>query len=207
MEVFIKNRLVKIDKESIGILNSRKWYISDNGYVVWRGIDIDGKKKTIRLHRLIINAKDNEIVDHINRNKLDNRLSNLRICTNRENINNSDRVESAKGYYFDNSKKRWIIDSARLGIRSLHMESEQDCIEYIKELKSGGNPVRKNFIKRISTPSRKITDEQVKYIFNEYKKGRTKRSISKDINCHESTIGEIINGNTNYAERVLNGEK
>lgn len=50
--------------------------------------------KWIALHRYITNAKDNQVVDHINRLKNDNRRSNLRVCDSTSN--NRNRV--AKGY-------------------------------------------------------------------------------------------------------------
>lgn len=45
-------------------------------------------KKKLRLHRYIMNCPRNLVVDHINGNALDNRLENLRICTQRENTRN-----------------------------------------------------------------------------------------------------------------------
>lgn len=54
---------------------------------------LDGSRRRIRLHRLIWIAKFGLPaiglqVDHKNRNKSDNRLSNLRLVTNKENANN-----------------------------------------------------------------------------------------------------------------------
>ncbi len=92
------------DPEDEAVFQSRKWHISDTGYAVWRGID-GGVKKTIRLHRLIIGAKPGEIVDHRNRNKLDNRRSNLRICSQSDNAHN--RVTN--GYTWDKSKNKWMV--------------------------------------------------------------------------------------------------
>ncbi|RJE47755.1 hypothetical protein A7K50_03430 [Dehalobacter sp. MCB1] len=40
------------------------------------------------MHRALLGANSNEFVDHINRNRLDNRKSNLRIVTFQENMNN-----------------------------------------------------------------------------------------------------------------------
>lgn len=49
---------------------------------------IDGKAKRIHLHRFIMNCPDDMIVDHINGNGLDNRKSNLRVCTQKINAVN-----------------------------------------------------------------------------------------------------------------------
>lgn len=87
-----KEKIVKIDEESInkivGIKNC--WYISYHGYVLAK---IDDEK--FYMHAYLMNhyghglAQGALSVDHINRDKLDNRLSNLRITT--QSIQNSNR--------------------------------------------------------------------------------------------------------------------
>ena len=52
------------------------------------------------------NSKNNTI-DHINRNSLDNRLSNLRVFTAKEQILNRDYVINQKGYFFKKSRNNW----------------------------------------------------------------------------------------------------
>lgn len=197
MKITVKNRTVLIDKADMPVFNSRRWYISDTGYVVWRGVE-GGKKRTIRLHRLIIGSKDGEIVDHINRNKLDNRRHNLRVVSAGENIRNSDRFDQAKYYYFDKNKGRWTIDSKKHGVRGLYMDSEQDCVNYIAALDNGEAPIRV-FNRRPSLSARKITDEDIAYIFDEYNKGKIKRRIAEDLGYSESAVGRIINGRTTMA--------
>jgi hypothetical protein len=63
-------------------------------------ISNDGKKLTRKLHRLLAeafipNPNNYKEIDHINRNPLDNDLSNLRWCSHMQNCNN-------KGIYSNN---------------------------------------------------------------------------------------------------------
>ena len=55
--------------------------MNTHGYVVTNY----QKEKIISMHRFIMNPMEDMVVDHINGDKLDNRLENLRICKHREN--------------------------------------------------------------------------------------------------------------------------
>ena len=78
-----------IDLDDVDRVSSVKWYYDTSTGYVRR----DTTKQKIYLHRFIINVHNNftpdNYVDHINRNKLDNRKSNLRLCTNKENMQNT----------------------------------------------------------------------------------------------------------------------
>ena len=49
-------------------------------------------------HRLITSAPNGKVVDHINRNTLDNRRENLRLVTIQENLWNQKRPNNKTGY-------------------------------------------------------------------------------------------------------------
>lgn len=56
-------------------------------------------KTGIFMHRLILKPSKGMFIDHVNRNKLDNRRTNLRICTEQENsLNKASPCTSLTGY-------------------------------------------------------------------------------------------------------------
>ncbi len=83
----VAGRDVKLDAEDFynpEILNSTL-ILSKAGQVFVRN---KKTRKTIALARVVLKAKKGKIVDHINRDPLDNRRSNLRIVNHRQNMLN-----------------------------------------------------------------------------------------------------------------------
>lgn len=70
-----------IDADDYPIISKYKWVSDKNGYA-------KSANTSIYLHRLLLNAKIGQQVDHINLNILDNRKENLRICNNSLNSSN-----------------------------------------------------------------------------------------------------------------------
>jgi hypothetical protein len=107
-----------VDDEDYEWLNQWKWYAHKVGkikkkyYAVRKSHDKvkenDGRK-LIGMHRIIMNPPKNRVVDHINHNSLDNRRSNLRIVTNRQNMQNLENKGSSKypGVSWYSPKNKW----------------------------------------------------------------------------------------------------
>lgn len=80
-----QGRYAIIDVADYDLVSPHKWYYGD-GYAMCHSLHSHNK---IRLmHRLIMNAESNREIDHINRNTLDNRRSNLRFATRQQNCAN-----------------------------------------------------------------------------------------------------------------------
>lgn len=102
--IFHFTKKEKILKKSIAI---------DGYYVV--NLSKDFKNKTFKIHQLVaitfLNHKPcgfKIVVDHINNNKLDNRLENLQLISNRENSSKEARGKSKyTGVCWDKSKNKW----------------------------------------------------------------------------------------------------
>jgi len=90
--------------------------IDHHGYNIV-SLSKDRAKRKIPVHRLVAhefipNESDKPFVDHIDTNKLNNCVTNLRWATNRENqgnsIKQSDRSSIYKGVYYDRSRRKWM---------------------------------------------------------------------------------------------------
>lgn len=89
-----------VDDEDFEHFSTFKWYArkSSHTYYACRSSTY-GTRKSIMMHRVIMQAKPGQIVDHINQNGLDNRRANLRFVTHAENILNSKHTKGSTGYY------------------------------------------------------------------------------------------------------------
>lgn len=77
---------------------------------------VEGKskilKRRVKLHHLIIGTKESFVIDHINRNPLDNRRVNLRFVTAQQNKFNSGPQEGRryKGVYREPGLRGYFVD-------------------------------------------------------------------------------------------------
>lgn len=84
------------------------WYENDQGYIL-----TSINQKHIRFHRFILDSNKNITIDHINRNRADNRKENLRNCSQQENMRNqsirSDNKSGCIGVSTDKCKRKWRV--------------------------------------------------------------------------------------------------
>lgn len=84
MEIQVQGQTVLIDKADYHLIKGITWYINkQTGYVF-----ADLGRRTVYMHRLIMNAGEGQMIDHKNGNRTDNRRSNLRFCTPAQNLCN-----------------------------------------------------------------------------------------------------------------------
>ncbi len=93
-----------VDDEDYELVSEHKWYgtvPTNRGVVYAFGHQYLGyyNYKFVRMHRLILGLTDpKQQVDHINKNTLDNRRENLRICSNSQNSCNRDVKNGISGF-------------------------------------------------------------------------------------------------------------
>ncbi len=80
---------VKVDDADYDWLRGFNWTVTPKGYAQTKGRDSKGRKMNVPMHRLIMDAPDGMVVDHINWDTIDNRKCNLRVCTPGDNMKNA----------------------------------------------------------------------------------------------------------------------
>ena len=100
-------------------------------------------KKHYLLHRVCYYAHNPEwniydtswdnLIDHIDRNKLNTNISNLRVVTNAQNMENI----NAKGYWYNKKIKRWVAYLKKDGkVYRKHCKTEKEAVEAREKLKA-----------------------------------------------------------------------
>lgn len=108
-----QGKIALIDDEDFEIVNRYKWYANKHRSTFYARTNVRvGYKKriNIKMHRLILNLTDqNIIIDHVDGNGCNNQKDNLRICTNSQNQANRPKrkysIALYKGISQSNSKK------------------------------------------------------------------------------------------------------
>lgn len=114
MEYRLKNgSTILIDEADLHVATSMNWK-DYNGYV-FCDKQVDGVRTRYYLHRVIMDAPVDKVVDHINGNAMDNRRSNLRICSQEDNARNRAKSTAASKSIYKGVKPRRGKFEANIG--------------------------------------------------------------------------------------------
>ena len=102
---------VQVDPEDYHqYVSGHRFRLSSSGYVEY-STRKDGMHHKM-LHRIIMGDPPGQFIDHINRDKLDNRRENLRTATKSQNNSNtgvrSDNTSGFKGVNWDKRRNKWV---------------------------------------------------------------------------------------------------
>lgn len=104
-----KGKETIVDDADYPRLSLFKWHMGNNGYACRKWI---GPGYETYLHRFLIDAPRGREVDHINGNKLDNRKSNLRLCSTSQNHGNMRKsivnTSGYKGVIWRRRERKWL---------------------------------------------------------------------------------------------------
>ncbi len=127
-----KGKFALVDEADFLLLSKYKWHLQSAGYAARRS-----GRGLLLMHTSILGAKDGFVIDHKNRNCLDNRSRNLRYLKNWENLHNSglqkNNTSGVKGLCYSkdgNRKKRWFsyIEIQGKRIYSPRFEKREDAV-------------------------------------------------------------------------------
>jgi hypothetical protein len=124
----------------------------DGGGYLNCNLSIKGKQKTFHTHKLVAMAflkhkpcGHNLVIDHINHDRQDNNVENLRITTNRGNCSNRKDKGSSQyvGVTWSNKSKKWTSHIningklKYLGLFTNELEASNAYQEKLKEVSNG----------------------------------------------------------------------
>jgi len=112
-----QNARAIVDPEDVELLEEYRWQLMAKNQL--RYARRNEGKKTIYMHREIMNAPEGMQIDHINGNGLDNRKVNLRLCNNSQNQQNA-------------RKKRVVLHILKV-LTSMENNGEQESVSTVNK--------------------------------------------------------------------------
>jgi len=114
---------VLLDLEDWDKIKEYRWNVIKNHntdiFYATTNIKIGGKWKMVQMHRFIMNAPKGKIIDHFDKNSLNNQKKNLRICTYIENNRNArlrkDNKTGYRGVHYCKKSKKYKAQLSLIG--------------------------------------------------------------------------------------------
>jgi len=105
-----QGKFAVVSVEDYERLSQYNWCISRSGRRLYACRNENGRH--IAMHRFLMNPPKGMVVDHIDGDGLNNRRSNLRVCTQQQNLWNTrptGKSSKYKGVSRDKQKKKWVV--------------------------------------------------------------------------------------------------
>lgn len=108
-----KNEYAMVDDDDYARVSAVNWYITGHGYAYSEKVLSGKTSKILMTHFIMGKPEKGFVVDHINRNRLDNRKDNLRFCTlAQNNMNRKMQKNNTSGYtgvFWHKPAKKWQV--------------------------------------------------------------------------------------------------
>jgi aspartate/methionine/tyrosine aminotransferase len=120
----LRGGVALVSSEDFGWASQETWRVGGNGYIV--------NSHHEHLHRLVLRAFPDVVVDHVNGDRMDNRRANLRVCSNQDNIRNQKKTRGSsrfKGVSWSVQNKKWYayIKVSGKSMSLGHFDVEEDA--------------------------------------------------------------------------------
>lgn len=158
----------------------------------------NSKRETYRIHRIIMDPPAEMVVDHINRNSLDNRKSNLRIISYSDNHQNlgtrKDNNSGERGVSWHSRLNKWIariqIDGKRVSLGAF--DNKNEAVSAVRKYRSKFMP--------FSQDGLNPTKEDLKLNAHPYGNDKSSgiRNVSWNKNNRKWTVYKRVDGKPKY---------
>lgn len=143
-----------VDDEDYGRVSKYTWYIDGT-----KRLRARIRYRLVLLHRYILNVPFGMSVDHIDANPLNNCKSNLRICTQSQNLMNQrpqvGKTSKYKGVHWYKTRNQWVsktmINKRNIFIGYFEKEEEAALAYNAKAIELFGDYARLNVIEDETT--------------------------------------------------------
>lgn len=128
----IRKGIALVSPEDYDKVSQYSWHQNNYGYVM---ACIDKKNKS--LHRFVMNAEEDDLIDHKNNNKLDNQRGNLKFSDSSKNGLNrkikEDKFSKHKGVFYRKNRQKYYAEIVIKGVKYFlgSFKNEVDAAETI----------------------------------------------------------------------------
>lgn len=216
--VLSKGHVALVDAADFAWLSQWDWRIN-SGYAYRREL-VDGTRRRLWMHRVILDAPEGQPVDHASGDTLDNRRSNLRICTPQQNSWNGKQrstVQPYKGVSREPSSPHiWraricvdgrlmrvgTYDDARDAARAYDIAALHHFGEFARlNLPDAvGEPAPVRHVQQLARGERvkgaALDAESVRSILERHKSGTSMYRLAQELGVNFNTVSNVVRGRT-----------